>query len=117
MGDERRAAPGPLAAVAVGHAMVTLPTLVVIATSAAIAVPVIGLVTPTHAFEFGVLAGCALGWACWSFLVPRWRDWVVDRGIDPDRVQRLAALTGLVWARGSFMERTEWPRRNGARGW
>ncbi len=48
-----------------------------------------------------------LGWIWWSFTIPRWRRWALRRGADPDKLQRWAVMTGLVWRKGSRFEKTE----------
>lgn len=75
------------------------------------------LLNGAGALIFGLFVGSLIGWPVWSFLVPRWRDWVEDSGLKGDDVQRLAALTFLLWPEGSLFERTEFKRRNGKRGW
>lgn len=52
-------------------------------------------------------SGCVVGWTWWSFTVPRWRRWAHEKGIDRDKLHRVALLTGLVWPKGSFLEKTE----------
>ena len=97
-------------AVLVGHLRVTLPVVAVI---------VAGLLAGRWygSARLGGLGGFAVGWLTWSFLVPRWRDWVQDHGLVPEDVQALAVRTGLLWPKGSFVERTEFRRRDGRRGW
>lgn len=51
--------------------------------------------------------GFILAWTWWSRSVPRWRRWAHHRGADPDRLQKWAVLTGLVWRKGSVFEKTE----------
>ena len=101
-----------MVAVLHGHLTVSAPAALVLITtflvSAWLGVRPMGV-------AFGI--GITPGWLWWAVAVPRWRDWVVDRGIDPAKVQTLAAITGLVWPRGSFFEKTEFPRRNGKQGW
>jgi hypothetical protein len=104
----------PRQAVACGHLMVTLPVVLIMI--AVILVLWISL-GPRVGLLIGVFAGPGTAWIWWSFMVPRWRDWVIDNGLHADDVQRAAALTGLVWPRGSLFERTEFRRRNGTRGW
>jgi hypothetical protein len=58
-----------------------------------------------------------LAWPVWSWRIARWRDWVVDHGLEPDDVHELAVRAGLLWPRGSALERTEMRRRSGQRGW
>lgn len=65
----------------------------------------------------GIIIGAVIAWPCWSFLIPRWRDWVEAKGLAPEDVQSLAASSGLLWSRGSFLERTEFRRKSGKRGW
>jgi hypothetical protein len=97
-------------AVVIGHLRVTLIVLAMIVAG--------GLIGRANgARNAGLLVGCGLAWVWWSWQVPRWRDWVVDRGAPIDEVQRLAVTTALLWPKGSFMERTELRRRDGTRGW
>ena len=97
-------------AVLVGHLRVTLPVLVVIFAGVALG-------RCCGSARLGGLGGFAVGWLTWSFLVPRWRDWVEDQGIAPEDVESRAVRSGLLWPRGSFVERTEFRRRDGRRGW
>ena|SRR6266487_6194997 len=103
----------PAHAVARGHLRVTLPVLVIIALGGLIGRYISG----RSGLLLGLVIGAVFAWPCWSFLVPRWRDWVEDEGLDPDEVQPLAVRTGLLWPKGSLFERTECKRRNGKRGW
>ena len=96
-------------AVVIGHLRVTLIVVALIVAGGAIG-RANGYRNP------GLLAGVALAWLWWSWQVPRWRDWVADRGAPVDAVQRLAVRTMLVWPKGSLMERTELRRRDGTRG-
>lgn len=97
-------------AVVVGHLMVTLPVLVMLALGVQIAlIGVFGWL--------GWVGAVVMPWLTWSLLVPRWRDWVADRDLSIDDVQRLAQRTGLVWPQGWLPERTELPRRDGQQGW
>jgi hypothetical protein len=98
------------AAVIRGHLVVTGPILLIL-----LGGPLLGFLL------FGIL-GLALGfpsfvvaWAWWSFTVPRWRRWARRRGADPDRTQRLGELTGLVWPKGFFLEKTEFPLKDDGR--
>jgi hypothetical protein len=54
-----------------------------------------------------LFVGFILAWCWWSFTVPRWRRWALGRGAPPDKLQRLAAQTGLVWPKGWVFEKTE----------
>lgn len=54
-----------------------------------------------------VIGPPAIAWLWWSFAVPRWRHWALSRGADPDDLQALGQAQGLVWPKGSFLERTE----------
>ena len=59
-----------------------------------------------------VAIGFVAAWLYWSLAIPRWREWALRRGADPDELQRRAERVGLVWRRGSVFERTEFrPRR------
>lgn len=92
-------------AVFIGHLVVTLPVLIVIAVSAAVGG------ASGHATT-GAVVGCFIGWGLWSLLVPRWRDWASATTAPMEEVQRLAQRTALVWRQGSALERTEMPRRS-----
>lgn len=99
----------PAKAVAVGHAVVNGPVLLII---------VIASVAGNVWFAgpglvIGLLVGSSLAWLWWSSTVPKWRRWALGTGASPDRLQRLAAVTGLVWPRGWVFERTEFGPRDG----
>ena len=64
-----------------------------------------------------LLVGIVPGWVWWSFAVPRWRDWVQDQGLAEPSIYRLAVNLGLVFPKGTFLENTEFRRRDGTRGW
>ena len=60
----------------------------------------------------GVLAGAAVGWVWWAFMVPRWRAWAVAGVANPARLHRWAVGFGIEWPKGSVFERTEFrPRK------
>ena len=52
------------------------------------------------------ITGFVGGWLWWSYATPRWRRWALERGVDPDQLQRLAEFK-LVWPKGWFLEKTE----------
>ena len=103
----------PLRAVAYGHLTVTLPVVGIIALFCFIGWVLNGV----GALFIGLIVGSVIAWPFWSFLMPRWRDWVEDAGLTGDDVQRLAVMTFLLWPQGSLFERTEFKRRNVKRGW
>jgi hypothetical protein len=108
----------PAKAVLVGHLVVNVPVLVIIALVGLVGDVLIGshLAWGTSlpiGWVVGLLAGCAVAWLWWSWSVPRWRRWALRRGAAPDQLQRLAAATLLVWPKGSIFERTEFRPRDG----
>jgi hypothetical protein len=50
-----------------------------------------------------------IAWIWWSYAVPRWRHWALSRGVDPEALQELAEEQKLVWPKGHFFEKTEFP--------
>jgi hypothetical protein len=60
---------------------------------------------------FGV--GFVLAWLWWSLSVPRWRDWALSRGADPERLQTLGVRAGILWPKGWIFEKTELPPKKG----
>ena len=90
-------------AIVVGHLLVTGPVLAIIG--------VVGLGGyawfALTGLLIGGLVGCGVAWLWWSRTVPKWTRWALSRGASPDRVQRLAAATGLTWPRGWIFGRTE----------
>ena len=106
--------PTPAQAVVRGHLGVNLPTVVIIGLCG-----VVGWIIfeTSDAFVAGLAIGAVVAWPWWSFMVARWRDWVVDRGLKPEDVHGIAVRSGLIWPRGWLPERTEFRRRNGKRGW
>ena len=51
--------------------------------------------------------GFGLSWACWSFMVPRWRLWAWARVDDAQDLRRRAVRAGLIWPEGHVFEKTE----------
>ena len=105
--------PTPKQAILRGHLTVTLPVLLVITGGYLVGRYIF---TPAHPW-LGLVCGAGLAWPVWSFLVPRWRDWAQDSGVNPADIQDMAVRSGLLWPTGSFLERTEFKRRNGKVGW
>ena len=91
--------------------VVTIPVLLIIGLLATLGWALLGRAS------LGMIVGIIVAWVWWSFSVARWRDWVEANGLRPDDVQELARQTGLLWPRGSWLERTEFRRQNGKRGW
>ncbi len=46
-------------------------------------------------------------WLWWSIVIPRWRNWAVRSGTDPETLQRWAVRTLLVYPKGHLLEKTE----------
>jgi hypothetical protein len=100
----------PRRAVVIGQLVVNVPVLALIVLGYVIARVSMG---PSKAI-FGVPVGIALAWLWWSAVVPRWREWASTHGADRDQTQHLAEKAGLVWPKGSPLERTEFrPRKRG----
>ena len=94
-------------AVLLGHLVVNVPVLTIIGLAYLIGYISIG---PDRAI-FCVPVGAVMAWVWWSAIVPRWREWVKNQGADEVRTQHLAQVTGLVWPKGSFLEKTEFRLR------
>ena len=62
-------------------------------------------------FAAPLFGGPVVAWLWWSVAVPRWRDWALGSGVDPDELQDWAEDAKLVWPVGSFWERTEFRKR------
>jgi hypothetical protein len=92
----------PAMAVVIGHLAVTGPILGLLSIS-----PVVGwyFFGPVGVAVF--FPAFVVGWLYWSFTIPRWRRWALRRGADPEQLQRFGELSGLVWPKGFFLEKTE----------
>src|SRR5215831_5873925 len=104
----------PAQAIVRGHLVVNAPALTLLLGTV---LPLRTVLVQDVGALFVLAVGIATGWLWWSFMAPRWRDWVIDRGLRPEDVESLAVDTGLLWPSGSFPERTEFRRRDGRRGW
>ena len=89
-------------AIAAGWLVVNLPAIAIMLASLVIG----ATIEPTLWWLF-FSVGFILAWTWWSHSVPRWRRWALRRGANPDRLQRWAVITGLVWRKGSIFEKTE----------
>ena len=58
-----------------------------------------------------LILGAILAWPWWSVSVPRWRRWALAHGVDANKLQKAAVITGLVWPKGWIFEKTEIPPR------
>jgi len=93
-------------AVLIGHLVVTGPVLAIILAGGLLARALAGR------FGLGLMFGVLPAWLWWSMAIPRWRTWALARGVDPTELQRIGALTGLVWPKGWIFEKTELPPRD-----
>jgi len=112
-------------AVLCGH-LVTLPILVIIGVVTAIVSFLIGP-SSGHEGEFAVrllhteripiggFTGAIVAWLWWSLSVPLWREWARVHGADEEQTQQLAVGTLLIWPKGWFFEKTEFPVRKSTR--
>jgi hypothetical protein len=89
-------------AIAVGWLVVNLPVMAILLGSLLIAL----VIAPQIWWLFFSIGFC-LAWTWWSHSVPRWRRWAHNSGANPDRLQKWAVITGLVWPKGSLFEKTE----------
>ena len=113
MNFDRPDDPSPMtAAVAVsrGQRLVNFPV---------IAILILGSGTGWILTVASVLLGCVVAvlgivaaWLWWSYSIPLWRRWALERGANPEELQSLAVQAQLLWPKGSMFERTE-SRRNG----
>ena len=110
---DKSSIPTPRAALRRGHFLVTGPVLGLMVVGALLA----GGRWGVTAMALGILLAMPVAWLWWAYQIPRWRDWVVERGVSQADVESQAVKSGLLWPRGSFFERTEFRRRNGERGW
>jgi hypothetical protein len=100
----------PAKAVLFGHLFVNVPVLAIMGFGFLLGYLDKGLVTADVCLLVSVLPA----WLWWSITVPRWREWTKRKGAEEYRTQILAERTGLVWPKGSFLERTEIrPRKRG----
>lgn len=95
-------------AIAIGHLIVTGPVVAIMVGTMVICGLIWGW---PNRWQLYLGAGFLMGWGWWSLSVPRWREWALRRGADPDRLQRLGVRTGLVWPKGWVFEKTEIRRR------
>ncbi len=95
-------------ALAAGQVFINIPVLVII-----LGAPVIAWVaTASIAWTaLSMVGGIPAAWLWWSFATPRWRSWAHDRGAPQATLQGLAERGGLVWRKGSMLEKTELRRR------
>ena len=103
----------PLQAVAHGHLTVTLPVVGIIAFCGFIG----WLLNGVGAFFIGLIVGSVIAWPFWSFLMPRWRDWVEDSGLTGDDVQCLAVIAFSSVAAGFIIRTRGIQTTQRKRGW
>lgn len=92
-------------AVVRGHLIVSLPVVAFIILSYLIGQIIVGFPKAV----VWAFAGAVPGYLWWSIMVPRWRKWVKQNDVAEAETLRLAVMTGLIWPKGSFFEKTEIP--------
>jgi hypothetical protein len=75
------------------------------------------IVVPIVTGVLVVVVPFAAGWLWWSFNVPKWRIWALERTSDWLTLQQAAIAAGLIWdertAMGKIFARTEiWSARD-----
>ena len=94
-----------------GHAVVNLPVKVIMGVGMALGA-LFAFVLNQGALGFVlIITAPFIAWIWWSYAVPQWRAWALGRGVDPDELQAVAQREKLVWPRGHFFEKTEFPFR------
>ena len=95
-------------AIVIGQLVVNLPVYAMITVGG-----IVGYARGSlMALWLGVIVGTVPAWLWWSITVPRWRAWALARGTDPEQLQRVGVMTGLLWPKGWIFEKTELPPRS-----
>jgi hypothetical protein len=93
-------------AILAGHLVVNGPTVLVLVGGGYLGQML------ADSFGLGALVAALPAWLWWSFVIPRWRQWALTTGADPERLERLGVRTLLLWPKGSLFARTELPPRD-----
>jgi hypothetical protein len=113
MNFDRPDDPSPMTAVVAvsrGQRLVNFPVIAILVLGSGI-----GWILTVASVLLGVVVGAfgiVAAWIWWSYSIPLWRRWALERGADPEELQSLGVQAQLLWPRGSMFERTEF-RRNG----
>jgi hypothetical protein len=91
----------PVLAVVVGWLVVNVPVIAIFLCSALFAAQ------SDLNIKLSLLIAFVAAWTWWSLVLPRWRLWAYERVPSTGALQKWALAVGLVWPRGSFLERTE----------
>jgi hypothetical protein len=102
-------------AILIGHLVITVPVIVAMLYFAwlgpiagGLIVAVIKINELFWLIRSGIiLIGFIVAWVWWSVMVPRWRKWALQKGIPADELQKWGVRTGLLWPKGSALEKTE----------
>jgi len=92
-----------------GQALVNRPVKMIMAGVGAIGAFLLFVLDLGPVGFFVMLSAPFVAWIWWSYAAPRWRHWALTRGADPDNLQKAAERARLLWPRGHFLERTEFP--------
>jgi hypothetical protein len=92
----------PMRAVMLGHAMITLPVLMMmLGTGFGVYVAAgrlsVGNDLAFLAASITALAAVVPAWAWWFYGVRKWRQWAERRSVDSERLEKLAVRTLLIW--------------------
>jgi hypothetical protein len=79
-------------AVLIGWLIVNVPAMIIM-----LGIFLIGTTIEFKLWWVFLALGFFLGWAWWSFTIPRWRNWALSRGVPAERLQKLTVAVGLTW--------------------
>jgi hypothetical protein len=106
-------------AIFLGHLVVNIPALILLLTFMfGGIIPAFLLSAQFTSFWVGVIVwvsgwiilsiiGILIAWTLWSYSVPRWRKWALQKGATEEELQKWGVITGLLWPKGSAFEKTE----------
>ena len=88
-------------AILVGHLIVNGPTVLILVGGGYSGQML------ADSFGLGLLVAVLPAWLWWSFVIPRWRQWALTNGAEPERLERLGVRMLLLWPKGWLFARTE----------
>jgi hypothetical protein len=64
-------------------------------------------ILPYWVIPIGIVLAIGLGWLYWSFMIPKWKVWAFENVRNVHELQKRAVREKLIWAEGSFWNKTE----------
>jgi hypothetical protein len=89
-------------AIIIGQLWINLPIFIIIIVASGLIMALTSL-----GLALSLIIGGFLAWLYWSYNVPKWRTWAINKGVNPEQLKKWGQRTLLTWKDDSIFSKTE----------